>query len=349
MNDTVKKIKEFCFHDSVVYEYREFKWDNKLQSAVLGADFCEEETERTGLKSYRFTFKGDLERSINGKISDYKGMEVIKLTADYIGGVYSIDLFLVNGSEYVSIQLKCKNIQLNLMKYKGMSYRNLYGTPELNTVNEKMCYVEDEKYSESVERINLPEGYILETKNYIDIEKSCIKAELTRNVLKKGDTEIFSYYTFDRNHRPFSEFIYHSNGHRYYPFYVNLYGICYLDADTLENYCYVPEGWAHDSSYPCGESFIITDVHYDKDTDLIAYGGCYWGSTSNIMIGDFSEPLHFNPHLIDIHDLGIDPDWEDGYDFDFVRWTKSALVIKDDNGKEYEVAIDKIKEKLVSV
>ncbi|MBQ2802274.1 MAG: hypothetical protein IJF07_00030 [Lachnospiraceae bacterium] len=33
----------------------------------------------------------------------------------------------------------------------------------------------------------------------------------------------------------------------------------------------------YDNDYEsvCGESFIITDIHYDPVTNLIAYGGCF--------------------------------------------------------------------------
>lgn len=345
-SDILETIKGLSFHDSVIYRYNEYNFSSGGEIGIRG-EFSEEETERTGLKCWGLGFRKVREKITDGDISDCDGAEVIKLDIDRADGLYKVDMFFQNApDECVSLQFVCENISLTRMRYKGMSYRNLYGTPELNAANESMLYAETDKYLKESETVELSDNYTLESRSYSDISKGCLNAALFKNTLKKDERDIFSWRSFDGHHRPFAEFIYHSNGHRYYPFYVDLYGICYLDIDTLESFCYVPEGLEHDCSYPCGESFIVTDIHYNKSCDLVAYGGCYWACPSDVMIGDLSDPLCYDPHLIDVHELGLDSDYDDCFDFDFVRWTDSALVVKDDNGKEYEISIDEIKRTL---
>ncbi len=345
-SDILETIKGLSFHDSVIYRYHEYDFSERTDIGIRG-EFAEEETERTGLKCWCFSFNKVRERVTDGDISDCDGAEVVKLDIDREDGLYRADIFLLNAPDkYVFLSFVCEGIRLTRMRYKGMSYRNLYNTPELNSANESMLYAENDKYSEESKTIELPDNYTLESRSYSDISGGCVNAALYNNTLKKDGRDIFSWRSFDGHHRPFAEFVYHSNGHRYYPFYVDLYGICYLDVDTLESFCYVPEGLEHDCSYPCGESFIVTDIHYNKSCDLVAYGGCYWAAPSDVMIGDLSDPLCFDPHLIGVHELGLDPDYDDCFDYDFVKWTDSALVVKDDNKKEYEISIDEIKRML---
>ena len=61
-----------------------------------------------------------------------------------------------------------------------------------------------------------------------------------------------------------------------------------------------------------------------------------------MMVGDFSEPLNFNPKLRNVHEL-IDPECEKIDDVDFVRWEKGKLVVKADFKEEFEVTVDELK------
>ena len=107
---------------------------------------------------------------------------------------------------------------------------------------------------------------------------------------------------------------------------------------------YIPEGYQHDRSYPCGESFIITDIHYNAEADLIAFGGCYWAGPSEVMVGDFSHPMHYDPHYFNVHYI-IDPTYDDCCDVDFVGWEDGVLHCKGD-GKPFSVAVEVIREGL---
>ena len=81
--------------------------------------------------------------------------------------------------------------------------------------------------------------------------------------------------------------------------------ISYLDLDTLEVYNYIPEGYQHDCEILLGESFIITDIHYDRESGLIAYGGCYWAGPPNVMVGDFSRVQDCGFPCVDMQNCNV--------------------------------------------
>lgn len=204
----------------------------------------------------------------------------------------------------------------------GYSDRNVYGSESYRKSIEKQKYVLDEKYRQETEITPLPGGYSLEITLYADADAH---TEMQKCTLKQSGKTVFSYLCNYDHPGVFKTFIQHRNGHRYYPFHVNLYGISYLDLDMLTVFHYVPEGYAHDPAYPRGESFIITDLHYDANSDLIAYGGCYWAFPSGVTVGDFSDPLHFNPKLLDISEIA-DSDIAD-HGIDFKAWRDGQLIV----------------------
>ncbi len=188
-------------------------------------------------------------------------------------------------------------------------------------------YVIDDKFLDETENYELSDGFSVECIIYINEEQkeNYIVESVNKVTLKNADKVIYEYYCFYDHSVTFKEIIHHKNGHRYYPFHVDLYGISFLDVDTLEVYNYIPEGYEHKEEYMCGESFIITDVHYDIESNLIAYGGCYWAAPYEVMVGDFSDPLNFNPHLISLHDI-LDPEWNYD-DIDFKEWKNNRLYV----------------------
>lgn len=88
----------------------------------------------------------------------------------------------------------------------------------------------------------------------------------------------------------------------------------------------------------------MTGVFYDKDTDLIAYEGCYWGGPSDVMVGDLSQPLNYDPHLVSIYEM-LEPD-EDFCDVDFVRFEDGLLFVKCDQGEERSVFCSEISDRI---
>lgn len=223
------------------------------------------------------------------------------------------------------------------------SYKNVY--PEWEKRLGEYYYVESAEYFTDEEDTELQDGYSLNVKSYIDMDEHAIKAELDVCTLTKNGEHIFSYRCTYSHPRACKGLVYHSNGHKYLPFQIDLYGISYLDLDSGEVYNYIPEGYPHDIKQYCGESFIITDIHYDPRSNLIAYGGCYWAGPYDIMAGDFSEPMNYDPHLISVSEI-FDPEHDNGFEFDFVRFEDGKLIVKNDENREFSVDLAEIKEQI---
>lgn len=262
---------------------------------------------------------------------------------------YSVRLAYMLGGERGEMVFPAKKASFDLYKYLGMSYRNMYDVwlKEL----EKSAYVESAEYFRDEETHELEDGFSLNIKSYADIEEKnpqyqIIKASLRRCGLFKNGKPFYSWADTDSsNPHEFFDFVHHSNGHRYFPFHIELYGISYLDLDSGEVYHYIPEGYRHPVEWTYGESFIVTGVYYDRETDLIAYEGCYWGGPSDVMVGDFSEPLNYDPHLISVHKI-IDPEWEEVDDIDFARFEGGELVVKCDYETEKTILCAELSERI---
>lgn len=268
--------------------------------------------------------------------SDLTGYKINFLDICPEGELFLVKMTAENNGDVKEISFRCGEVRPHYYRYKGMSYRNLYSTEDYQKSIDTQRYVLDKQYFVKKEDVVLPDGYSIETMLHQDAAN---RVSLQKCNLKKSGKIIFEYLCTYYHGARFKDFILHSNGRRYLPFHVDLYGISYLDIDSLEAFNYVPEGYTHDFFYPCGESFIITDIHYDRNTDLIAYEGCYWGGPSDVMVGDFSEPLDFAPRLFDIGKI-VDPDSE-GYDIDFKQWQDSRLVVVVE-GEEKKISVDEI-------
>ena len=77
----------------------------------------------------------------------------------------------------------------------------------------------------------------------------------------------------------------------------------------------------------------------------MAYEGCYWAGTSDVMVGDLTNPMDFNPKLISIHEI-VDPEYEDLDDVDFYEWKEESLSVKLDIKEVREIGIQEIFEKI---
>ena len=288
---------------------------------------------------FSFTFKNCEKKS--GEFSTEK-IECSKITRFEIteGELYGISVSFDCG---ITLEFNCKWIYRSLEMYKDKSYKNVYR--EWEKYLEKIAYVEGEEYFKGVEDIELPEGYSLNVKTYADMDEHAVRASLDVCELTRNGKHVYTYRCTYDHPRACKGLVYHRNGHKYLPFQVDLYGISYLDLDNGEVYNYIPEGYPHDIDSYCGESFIVTDIHYDPHSDIIAYGGCYWGGPYDIMAGDLSEPLNYDPHLVSICSI-IDPEYDEGYDVDFVRFENGKLVVKTDDGREFSIDIEELKAKI---
>lgn len=312
--------------------------DESARRLTVKGDFNTDESVVSDYKHYDLWFS-DIQEEISGNIDKNLSGGVLQ-GIDFFkeGDLYKIHIELSGNNRIV---FRCENIWYNLKRYRGISYKNVYETKEFMECFKKAAYVVKEEFLVRQEKYDLPDGYSLEINGYEDVEDNVFKAFLAKCILRCGQEIVYEYESLYNHVRPFMEFIEHSNGHRYYPFHIDLYGISYLEMDTGKVYNYVPQGYDNDWGSFYGESFIITDVHYDANTDLIAYGGCYWAAPSEVMVGDFSDPLNFNPRLFNVHEL-IDPEYEEIDDVDFVRWEEGELVVKADFKKEYKIGLEKI-------
>lgn len=339
----IKIIREHNFRGGVITDLE--TWGNG--DIVLHGEFPPSETEHSDCRFFYFRF-GQPEplRELPKKLI---GSAVTVIEISELGGGYSVKLSFAAEDGAFGTDFLCENIFCRLQRYKGMSYRNMYATKEYNRYIEKRKYVLDEKYFTEQKNYELPDGYILETKTYCDVERqsenySVVNALLIKCALKKSGETLYEYLSTNNHVKPFTEFFTHRNGHKYYPFHIELYGISYLELDTLRANNYIPEGFQHEYDYPFGESLIITDLHYDIGTGMIAYGGCYWAGTADVMSGIFEDPMNFAPRIISIHSV-IDPEYEKYDDINFERWEGDAIVVKAD-GNLVSVNINEITDRL---
>ena len=226
------------------------------------------------------------------------------------------------------------------------SYKNVYGTEKYNEFIDSKRYVIDDKFFNQTGIWELSDGFLVEYTIYDDMERkeksfSFTKAVGAKIILRNKKRKVYEYYRFNSYAYGFKDIIHHKNGHRYYPFHVYSHGISFLDVDTLEVYHYIPEGYEHSEDCICGESFYIYDIHYDKESNLIAYYGNYLGLIYDVMVGDFSEPLNFNPHLVSLYDIF---DYDD--DIYFKEWKDDKLYVMCDNKEEKPLSVEELKEKI---
>lgn len=253
---------------------------------------------------------------------------------------FNVHMELKNCGELLVLDFLCANCYIHFLRYRGVDYTNVFGSDRYNEDVKKCLYLEDEKYFEDECEIEIGDGISLFQKNYLHND-GVRYFFMSRYYIQKDGEIIYSYISVDGHHIPHKKLIYHKNGHRYYPHHVDLYGISYIDVDTLEVFNYVPKGYDNDYDVCCGESFIITGVYYDSNTNLVAYEGCYWAGTMDVMVGDLTNPLDFNPELVSIHEM-IDPEYKETDDVDFDKWNEDSLSVKLDNGEIRNVEIQKL-------
>lgn len=341
----IEKLQKYDFTNGVISDNWAWTTDNNVCTGFgMNAKFA----DNSEIPYFSFgadLFKGEFLNP--GKISGAV-IEALEASVDEKGERYSVKIVYTFGGERRELSFRAKRLSFTPMKYLGMSYRNMYDVWVKDL--EKIAYVESAAYFRDEETDELEDGYSVNVKRYADIDERSPqyhieKASLRRCELFKNGELIFRWADTDNsNPRTFFDFIHHSSGRVYFPFHIDLYGISYLDIDSGEVFHYIPEGYQHDAEWTFGESFIVTGVFYDKDTDLIAYEGCYWGGPSDVMVGDLSQPLNYDPHLVSIYEM-LEPD-EDFCDVDFVRFEDGLLFVKCDQGEERSVFCSEISDRI---
>ncbi len=306
------------------------RWGER--SFVLNGEFAV-----GGIKYFTLSFdEGDF-----GEFDDCADAVIDDLDVVKNGELYSVKLSLNIGGGKRDIVFVCKRAGITPKKYRGMSRRNMYAT-WLKSLDD-YAYIESEKYFDDEETHEFNE-FTLNIKNYSHRDSKVVRSFAVCELTGEGLKYRYRSTSYSNPHT-FFDIIRHSNGHRYFPFHIDLYGISYLDVDSGEVYHYIPEGCEHDADWDFGESFIITDIHYDPRTNFIAYSGCYWAGPSDVMVGDFSKPLNFDPYLVSVNEF-IDPEYEECWELRFVRFEENGVVVKNEHGTEFFVEFDKIKQRM---
>ncbi|MDE7361026.1 MAG: hypothetical protein K2N38_03730 [Oscillospiraceae bacterium] len=330
MKTAIERLADLNFKGSRITDTA--KWGER--SLVLNGEFAVGSTAASDIKYFTISFNdGNF-----GDFDGYAGAEIDGLNIVKKDELFDVKLSLNIGA----FAFDCKRVDITPMKYRGMSRRNMYEAWFKNLVS--VAYIENEKYFEDEETHEL-DGFTLNIKNYSHLEDSREYARLAVCELTGEGLQYQYRSTSYSNPHTFFDIIRHSNGHRYFPFHIDLYGISYLDVDSGEVYHYIPEGYEHDADRDFGESFIITDIHYDPRTNLIAYGGCYWAGPSDVMVGDFSEPLNFEPYLVSTTRF-IDPEHDECWDINFSRFEEKGIVVHDKYKTEFFIEFDKIRQRM---
>ena len=333
-----KDITEHIYHDGTV---------NSARCALWGV-FPEEETEKSGLKSFNFVFSPYPETDEGQWLSKFEDYDILDFDINKTDGRYEVTLNCesqINGeTDFKHIHFYCENISCCLCTFENFSYTNIYSSG----VHPEGREFYDEKYFICTDNYDLSDGFRVQYDVYGEesgIGNKYTGARIAKCTYYKDDMQIFEHFTDSHHLHPFRSLIHHSNGNTYIPYHTDLYGISFFEVETGRNYDYIPEGMEHDISFSGGESFIVCDIFYDKDSDLLACDGCYWACPNEIFIMDFSCPLHFDPRMVRMHGE-VPMDYNEYDDIGFVRWEKESLVLKGEDGKEYAVTKARIKEML---
>ena len=332
-------IKDHIYHDGIISSAR----------CALWGVFPEEETQRSGLRTFDFIFTPYPETDEGKWLPKFDDYDVLDFDIKENDDRYEVTLNCskhVNGeTDFRNIHFYCEKISAMLCNFKDFSYKNIYDPEEYPEGREFY----DEKYHICTDNYDLGDGFRVQYDVYGEESSKGNKytnAHAAKCTYFKDGVQIFEHLT-DRHHlHPFKNaIIHHSNGNTYIAYHTDLYGISFFETDTGRSYDYIPEGQEHDISFGGGESFIVCDIFYDRDSDMLACDGCYWACPSEIFVMDFSEPLHYDPRMVNMHgELPIDYDEYD--DVDFVRWEKERLVLKGGDDNEYTVAKDRLREML---
>ncbi len=335
-------LKRHEFHDSII---ETVNWDLNTQFFNLKGEFPEwERTENSGCLYYCFWFSGVKNLSIEEK--DYKESSLIEIKIIPFESEYHVEIMIdIEFGEFAAIEFSCTNISCDLYKYKGMSYQNVYYDSQYQLSFQKMRSAYKKHNFLETEYKDLGDGYIVKadsygTKGYVENNATYERIFIQKCCLMYQNKTIFEYESIYRMPRITAEIIHHQNGQKYFLFKSDLYGLNVYNMEDKSVFYYIPEGLWHHYQHILGESFIITDIHYDSETNKIAYEGCYWGGTNDVMVGDFTEPMNFAPELVSMHEI-VDPEYELYDDIDFSRWENEELYLFVDRKIEKKIDVQK--------
>lgn len=303
----------------------------------LAGFYPEEERRKTGLVRFSFTFccRHPVPNPDFGR-QDGEDIMLLDLTAVQCENGADVNVVTTAGT----FSFHCDYFIADLETYTGKSYRNIY--PELNVPDISEDWFGNESEMQIADDLTIIRRYYCD-KRFDEKGRLTAAHSYAKCRLLKNGTEMLAWVNGDCQVTLRNPVIAHSSGRRFVAYQVGLYGLCFVEPDSGEVYNYVPEGYSHDYRRLYGESFIITDIHYDSASDLCAFGGCYWAGPDEVFVGDLSDPLHYDPHFLRLADfveecMGSEYDCDD---IEFERWTDAALVINV-NHQEYTISKEEL-------
>ena len=331
-------IKDHIYHDGIISNNGYSLW----------GEFPEEETERSSLRTFDFSFTPIPKTDDDEYFPKFEDYEILDFDINKYDGRYEVTLNCennVNGkTDFRHIHFFCESISVKLCTFKNFSYKNIY-SPE--TYPEGMEFYDD-KFFICTDNYDMGDSISVQYDVYgekSDIGNKYTGAMVAKCTYFKKGVQIFQHFT-DRHHlHPFKSVIHHSKGNTYIPYHTDLYGISFFEVETGRHYDYIPEGIEHDLSLNGGESFIVCEVFYDSERDLLACDGCYWACPNGIFVMDLSDPMHYDPRMVQMHGE-IPMDYDEYDDVHFVRWEKGSLILKGEDGNEYTVTKARLREML---
>lgn len=221
---------------------------------------------------------------------------------------------------------------------------NVAYTKEYQEHRQTYEYVFNKKYLTKVKTVKITDSITARVTHYFDDSRTVspyeVRCSLTRITNKRNGT-VYVVKSIDYQ----SELFYlveHQNRNQYLIYKIDLYGYSILDLSTMNGYDFVPE-----ESFKGGENFILTGLHYNNKSNLLAAEGCFWACPSDTVLYDLSNPLDIPYPECDLaHQLGYD-NYEIYDDIDFAGWDHDDnLILKCSDGnsdinKYNEIIIDK--------
>lgn len=155
--------------------------------------------------------------------------------------------------------------------------------------------------------------FFVETAGYLLHASECSLTDETKSV-------VYTWRNINDD-GDFYKLIEHSNGNEYLIFRIDLYGYSVLNLSTLQDFHYIPSG-----SFPEGETFIWTDVFYNRKNNMLAVSGCYWACPYETMLLDFSQPMKEPGELIRVQKC-LAQSTASYDDIDFAAWRGTDLML----------------------
>jgi hypothetical protein len=109
----------------------------------------------------------------------------------------------------------------------------------------------------------------------------------------------------------------------------DLYGYSVFEVDSKKSFNYYPAATYKKQI----ETFIGTDIHYNKNNNVFAVGGCYWACPGDVFLIKINNPMEQFTGIINIHEI-IDPGYEKYDDIDFEKWENNDIKLKIEDNQQ---------------